>query len=72
MLNQMLPQTAADQKSQNKVILFGPRNVYPPSDDPESQYQKLKTAIDILELQKKELYSGMSPKFFEFCASTLL
>jgi len=68
----MLPQTAADQKRQNKVIIFGPRNVYPPSVDPESQYQKLKTAIDYLELQKKELYSGMSSKFFEFCASTLL
>ena len=55
-----------------KVILFGPRQVYPPSDDPQSQYQQLKSAIETLEAQKKESYAGMAPQFFEFCASTLL
>ena len=55
-----------------KVILFGPRQIYPPSDDPTSQYQILKKAIEVHEIAKKELYSGMHVEFFEFLASTLL
>ncbi len=55
-----------------KVILFGPRQIYPPSDDPTSHYQLLKAAIESHEKAKKELYTGMQVEFFEFLASCLL
>jgi len=32
----------------------------------------LKTSIETLEVQKRELYASMNQEFFEFCASTLL
>lgn len=54
------------------MIVFSARNVYPPSEDPESQYVAIKTAIGSLEAQKSELYRGMDSDFFEFCASSLL
>lgn len=52
--------------------MFGPRQIYPYSEAADSQYQLLKTSIETLEVQKRDLYASMSPDFFEFCASTLL
>ena len=68
----MLPYTEADKLNMNKVIVFGPRQVYPPSQEAESHYQCLKRSIEALEQQKTELYASMDGAFYEFCASDLL
>jgi len=38
LLNQLLPQTASDQQKTKKVIVFGPRQVYPYAEAEDSQY----------------------------------
>ena len=72
LINLMLPQTDVDRKQQQKLIIFGPRQVYPPSEDASSPYQMLKTAQTQLEAQKQEICAGLETNFFEFLAETLL
>ena len=47
-----------------KIIIFGPRQVYPATTEKGSQYLIIKTAIETLEAQKLELYGGMGMDFF--------
>ena len=72
LLSLVLPDTAKDLENPKKTIVFGPRQVYPPSEAPDSHYQLLRSALISLQASKKELSSGMDEHFFEFLASTLL
>ena len=72
LLNLILPQTDIDRQHQQKMMVFGPRQAYAPSEDPNSPYQLLKAATAQLEAQKQELCSGLEASFYEFLASSLL
>ena len=56
--------TKADMQTLEKIIIFGPRQVYPATTEKGSQYLIIKTAIETLEAQKLELYGGMGMDFF--------
>lgn len=71
-LNLVFPRTQADQENQKQLIVWGPRQIYPRSDEPDSQYQLLSRAIEALDEKKQKIYDSIEAGFFEFCASTLL
>lgn len=72
LMNILLPETEADKQNRKKLIVFGPGQAYPFSEDKESQFQKMSESIENLDTQKKVIYEGMGEDFFEFCAVTLL
>lgn len=72
LLNQILPQTEDVEHNRQTAFIFGPGQNYPPSTDPNSQYQLIKKATQALEVQKKDIYNGLTHEFHIFCASKIL
>ena len=72
LFNQILPQTDDVEHNRQTAYTFSPRISYPPSTDPNSQYQAIKKTTQELEAKKKLIYNALPNEFHIFCSSKIL